>query len=201
MSRILTLGAIAAVATLSGCAADPKLVECLQPNRRVEVEVVGTRIALPPKPKPKPEAAAEAKPEAAAEAKPEAKPDAAPEAKPKPKKPEMENIIHKALAQGNWAFDHGASVLKDDGKKELDQLVRAVTRGVGKDTRPTNVGAIVITGHIDRTEAEAGQQALGEARAVSVRDYLIGQGMDGKLMFWESKGAAQPIPVTKFCEG
>lgn len=191
MSRILTLGAIAAVATLSGCAADPKLVECLQPNRRVEVEVVGTRIALPPKPKP----------EAAAEAKPEAKPDAAPEAKPKPKKPAMENVIHKAIAQGNWAFDHGAAVLKDDGKKELDRLVRDVTRGVGKDTRPTNVGAIVITGHIDRTEAEAGRQALGEARAVSVKDYLIGQGMDGKLMFWESKGAAQPIPVTKFCEG
>jgi OOP family OmpA-OmpF porin len=45
-----------------------QLIECLAPNRRVTVEVVGTKLPPPPKP----------------EAKPETKPDTKPEAKPKP---------------------------------------------------------------------------------------------------------------------
>lgn len=194
MNKTLVMGGIITATVLSGCATvTPQLVECLQPNRRVEVEVVGQREPLPPKPKPKPDG----------DAKPEAKPDDAAEAKPapKPKKPEMENIEHKAMVQGNWAFDYGAAVLKDEGKKELDDLVRTVTKGEGKDTRPTIVGAIIISGHIDRTEDAAGHQAVGEARAIAVRDYLVERGMNGTLMFWENKGARHPIPVTKFCDG
>ena len=47
-----------------------QLIECLAPNRRVTVEVVGVWMKPPPKPKP--------------EAKPEVKPEVKPEAKPKP---------------------------------------------------------------------------------------------------------------------
>jgi len=31
-------------------------------------------------------------------------------------------------------------------------------------------------------------------------DYLVSKGLDPKLMFWEGKGAKEPVPVTKFCE-
>ncbi|MBM3342628.1 MAG: hypothetical protein FJY56_11050 [Betaproteobacteria bacterium] len=191
MKKSVILGGVLTATVLSGCATvSPQLVECLQPNRRVEVEVVGQRMAKP-KPAPKP----------AADAKPKAEPDAATaEAKPKPKKPVMENVEHKAMVQGNWAFDYGQAALKDEGKKELDNLARTITKGAGKDTRPTIVGAIIIAGHIDRTEAADGKQAVAEARAVSVRDYLVSQGMDRNLMFWESKGDKHPVPVTKFCE-
>ena len=168
----LALGSVVAVTILSGCATSPQTVECLQPNRRVAVEIVGTKVALPPKPKP----------------------GAAPA---KPAKPGRENVMLKALAQGNSAWDYGGATLKPDGKAELDKLVKSVTKGVGKDVRPTTVGAIVITGHTDRTEDESGKQNIGEARAVAVKDYLVSKGLDGKLMFWENKASKQPIPVTK----
>lgn len=177
MSKKIALGSALVSMVLSGCASvSPQMVECLQPNRRVDVEIVGSKVALPPKPKPGSEATA------------------------KPAKPGRENVMLKALAQGNSAWDYGGAVLKADGKAELDKLVNSVMKGVGKDVRPTTVGAIVISGHTDRTEDEAGKQNVGEARAVAVKEYLVGKGLDDKLMFWENKASKQPIPVTKFCE-
>jgi hypothetical protein len=171
------LGGVATLVVLSGCASvSPQYVECLQPNRRVAVEIVGSKVALPPKPKP----------------------GAAPPSKPA--KPGRENVMLKALVQGNNAWDHGAAVLKPDGKAELDKLANTVMKGAGKDTRPTTVGAIVISGHTDVTEDNAGKQAIGEARAVAVKEHLVSRGLDSKLMFWENKGSKEPIPVTKFCE-
>lgn len=41
---------IAAVTVLSGCAASPELVSCLDPNRRVAVEVTGFKVNPAPKP-------------------------------------------------------------------------------------------------------------------------------------------------------
>jgi OOP family OmpA-OmpF porin len=41
---------------------------------------------------------------------------------------------------------------------------------------------------------------LSERRAVVVKDYLVANGVDQKLIFWEGKGPKQPIPVTKFCD-
>ena len=41
---------------------------------------------------------------------------------------------------------------------------------------------------------------LSEARALTVKDYLTSKGVDQKLIFWEGKGFANPVPVTKFCD-
>jgi outer membrane protein OmpA-like peptidoglycan-associated protein len=35
---------------------------------------------------------------------------------------------------------------------------------------------------------------------VVVKDYLVSQGVDQKVIFWEGKAFKQPIPVTKFCD-
>lgn len=48
--KILSLGSAALAAMLAGCAASPELVSCLQPNRRVAVEVTGGKIKPPAKP-------------------------------------------------------------------------------------------------------------------------------------------------------
>lgn len=174
---------------LGGCAATSEvsmspeeLQQCLQPNRRVVVEVVG-QVLKPPAKKPA------AKPEA--EAKPEAKPAA--EAKPKPAKPEFiafEQVLH---LQGDTVFDPSSATLKEGGKKEVDGLVALLKK------RAVRVGAIIVAGHTDRLEAAAGNKALSEQRAVAVKDYLISQGADAKLVFWEGKEASVPVPVTKFC--
>jgi outer membrane protein OmpA-like peptidoglycan-associated protein len=177
MKKSIVGGALAA-AFLSGCATtpSPELTDCLQPNRRVVVEVGGT--VLKPEPKPKP----------AAEG---AKAEPAPK---KPAKPQFVPLQLNALAQGNMAFDPGSAVLKAGGQKELDSLLAAI----GK--RKMNVGSVIITGHTDRFEAESANANLSEERAKAAAAYLQSQGLDAKQIFWEGKGAKDPVPVTKFCE-
>ena len=157
-----------------------ELSSCLQPNRRVVIDVNG-RVAKPPAKKPA------AKPEAAAEAAP------APAPAPKPAKPEFAAFEQATYVQGDSAFDRGSSVLKDGGKAEIDALLALLQK------RGVQVGAIIISGHTDRLEAQSGNKALSEERAKAVKDYLASKGLDQKLMFWEGKEAREPVPVTKFC--
>jgi OOP family OmpA-OmpF porin len=188
MRKSLVFSAVAA-AVLAGCAtpggmSGAELAECLQPNRRVVVEV-GGRFVKPPA-KPKPEAA---KPDAAP------KPQAAKPAPPaKPAKPAFVNVLDQAFAQGNSAFDPASAVLKEGGKAELDKLVASLQK------RKVEVGSVIVTGHTDRLEAAEGNKALSEERAKAVKDYLVSKGLDEKLMFWEGKEAKDPVAVTKFCE-
>src|SRR5688572_32956683 len=104
---------------LGGCAATSEtsmspeeLQQCLQPNRRVVIEVVGQVLKPPPK-KP-----AAPPPDAKAEAKPEAKPEAQAEAKPKAAKPEFMQFEETLHVQGDHAFDRGSATLKEGGMKE-----------------------------------------------------------------------------------
>lgn len=177
MQKIVLAGAVT-TALLGGCATGPskEMSQCLQPNRRVAVEVVGTVLPPPPKPAAKPEASAADKPEA------------------KPKKPEPQPLELNALAQGDSAFEVGSAALKPTGTEDIDELIAEVAK------RKMTVGAIVIAGHTDRFEAQSASANLAEERAKSVMSYLISKGMDQKLMFWEGKGAKEPVPVTKFCD-
>lgn len=164
---IVTTGMLAACATTG----TPEQISCYQPNRRVMVEIAGTK----PKPAPAP------------------KPGA-----PAPK-PESVPSTLTALVQGDSAFDFKSAVLKEEGKKELDQLAKQVASGVGKDTRPLAVGSVIITGHSDRFEAGEKDNSLSEMRAKAVMEYLVSKGINPKLVFWEGKGSRDPVPVTKFC--
>lgn len=174
MRNTVILGALAST-FLAGCAATPskELSECLQPNRRVVVEVGGRTLKPAPKPKP----GAEAKPAPAKKA-----------------KPQYANVQLNAFAQGNSAWEVGSAALKEGGKKDLDGLVASLNK------RKVMIGSIIIAGHTDRFEAESAKPSLSEDRAKAVADYLVSKGLDQKLMFWEGKGAKEPVPVTKFCE-
>ena len=165
--KTLPLAAAVAAVVLSGCATSPETLSCMQPNRRVLVEVGGFKV----KPAPKPGA-----------------------------KVGRDNVMLKALAQGDSAWDFGAAALKPGGKAELDKLVKTINEGAGRDKRPTTVNSIIIVGHIDRVELSDGKTSLDEQRAEAVRDYLASKGLNKKLMFWEGKDASEPVPVTKFCE-
>ena len=123
---------------------------------------------------------------------------------PPPKKPgakrgKPQNVMLKALAQGDAAWDVGGATLKAGGKADLDKLVNTIHKGAGRDKRPTTVKSVIITGHVDRTEAGDGKSSLDEQRAQAVRDYLASKGIDKNLMFWQGRDAADPMPVTKFC--
>ncbi len=130
----------------------------------------------PPPPKPAP--------------KPEVKPAPKPEAKPAPK-PEPRNVELKIELQG---IPFNKTEMTADNKKELDEFL-------DKEVKPlTTVGAVIITGHTDRIGSDKYNKKLSEKRALGVKDYVVGKGIDQKLIFWEGKGPKQPIPVTKFCE-
>lgn len=163
--------AIAAAVMLTGCAASPELVSCLDPNRRVAVELSGFRV----------------------------KPAPAPVAGKKPGKPGRDNVMLRAQIQGSSAWDVGSAVLKKDGMAELDKLVQTANFGAGKEKRPTNVQVVIVTGHNDRLE-EKSKPGLSEQRAKAVTDYLVSKGVSNKLIFWEGRGARDPVAVTKFCD-
>lgn len=172
-----SMGYIAiACALLGGCAVTPsaEMLACLEPNRRVVVEATGTAL---PRGEP---------------LKPGTKPGAKPGAKPAPK-PATQPVQLHTVVEGGGAFDLDSAVLKEGGKHDLDQLVAAIAK------RGVKVDSVVLIGHADRFEAQR-NAALSEERAKSVASYLAGKGMDRKQMFWEGKGAAEPLPVTKFCE-
>lgn len=174
-----------------------QLAECLQPNRRVVLEVVGL-VAKPPAKKPaaKPQ---EAKPEADKPAadKPPAEKVAAdkpagdkPAAKPKVELMPFEESVY---VQGNDAFDPSNATLKPGGQKEVDELLALVKK------RAVQVNAVILAGHTDRLEASSAPKSLSEDRAKAVKDYLVSRGINEKIIFWEGKEATQPVAVTKFC--
>jgi OOP family OmpA-OmpF porin len=173
MKTLPLAAAVAAAVVLSGCATSPETLSCMQPNRRVVVEVGG--IKFKPAPKPKPGA--------------------------KPGKPGRQSVLLKAFAQGDSSWDYGSAMLKAGGKTELDKLVNTLHKGAGRDKRPTNVGSIIITGHTDRFEVADGKTGLDEQRAKAVKDYLVSKGLNDQLMFWEGKDDKEPVAVTKFCQG
>ncbi|MFN7750824.1 MAG: OmpA family protein [Pseudomonadota bacterium] len=160
-----------ASALLAGCATSPELIGCLDPNRRVAVEVTGYRVKPPPTPVPG----------------------------KAPGKPGRDNVSLKAMVQGSTAWDVGSAVLKPAGMAELDRIVKTVASGAGKETRPTNVEVVIVTGHHDRLE-QRNNAALSEQRAKAVTDYLVQKGISSKVIFWEGRGALDPVAVTKFCE-
>jgi len=113
-----------------------------------------------------------------------------PKPKPKPKKPAMMNVELKLSVQN---FDFDKATMRDDQRKEIDDWMAKAWKGV-------TLGAVIVTGHTDRIGSAAYNKKLSEARAVTVKDYLISKGVDQKLIFWEGKGFANPVPVTKFCD-
>jgi len=106
MRKLMVFGA-ASAALLAGCAStggqsslsSEQLAECLQPNRRVTVEISG----VTPKPAPKPPAKA-------------------------PAKPQFSPVQLTAYVQGNNAFDPGSATLKEGGKKDLDTFVQTLAK-------------------------------------------------------------------------
>jgi OOP family OmpA-OmpF porin len=121
---------------------------------------------------------------------PAPKPAAKPKPTPKPKKPAMMNVELKLSVQN---FDFDKATMRDDQRKEIDDWMAKAWKGV-------TLGAVIVTGHTDRIGSAAYNKKLSEARALTVKDYLTSKGVDQKLIFWEGKGFANPVPVTKFCD-
>jgi OOP family OmpA-OmpF porin len=134
---------------------------------------------------------------------PKAAPKAKPAPKPKPKpapakkaKPQFLNIQEKIELQG---MPFAKAEMTDANKAEAGKFLAGLRKAT-KARGPVNFGAVIVTGHTDKIGSLAYNMKLSERRAVVVKDYLVSQGIDQKLIFWEGKGPKAPIPVTKFCD-
>jgi OOP family OmpA-OmpF porin len=148
----------------------------------------GTVQEKKPEPAPAPKASQAPAPKVAA--KPAAKPAA------KKAKPKMLNVEQKIELQG---MPFGKAEMTADNTAELNKFLASLRKAT-KARGPVTFGAVVVTGHTDRIGSLPYNQKLSERRAVVVKDYLVSQNVDQKLIFWEGKAFKQPIPVTKFCD-
>lgn len=96
-------------------------------------------------------------------------------------------------ADGLFRFNGSAwADLLPDGQRRVEALA-ADLRG-----QPAQIKGIVVTGHTDRIGSASYNETLSLARANTVGDVLVRQGIDAKLIRTAGEGLRQPV-VT--CEG
>lgn len=90
-------------------------------------------------------------------------------------------------------FEYASSRLSDVTKRILDQIADLIERIPESE--------IEIEGHTDNVGSDAFNMRLSEERAVSVRDYLIENGMDPGLLLVQGFGESAPIAGNDTEEG
>ena len=90
-------------------------------------------------------------------------------------------------------FDFGKSDLKAEGKESLDGLI--------EDLKKSDVKKIVLTGHTDSIGSDSFNMNLGKRRAQTVRNYLVGKGVNAKKVLVQSQGKRQPAYTNETEEG
>jgi len=90
-------------------------------------------------------------------------------------------------------FDVDSAVLSGRSRSALDQAA-----GVFLEFPKT---AVVVQGHTDATGGEVHNQDLSERRAVAVRNYLVGGGVDPSRMTALGYGEGQPVASNETAEG
>lgn len=104
--------------------------------------------------------------------------------------PVSETITLSAAA----LFDHDRDVIKAEAKPQLDEFAARVKS-------LSQVDSIEIVGHTDSSGTDAYNQNLSERRAASVKDYLIGQGVDAGVISTSGMGESQPVADNSTKEG
>jgi len=90
-------------------------------------------------------------------------------------------------------FDFDKSALKPATTQILDRLVVFMTENKDKSV---NLG-----GHTDNVGTEAYNQALSERRVNSVKNYVVGKGVDSGRVSGQGFGESKPIADNKTAEG
>ncbi len=183
------LGTVAAVALASGSAL-AQTVNVATDSQGVPVRdssgncVLSNGVAhpdcQPKKDAPAPKPAEPAKPGApAAPTSP-----TAPAAKPAPA-----SVKQAIVIQADALFDFDKSVVRADGKKNIDEALGKLT-GVA-------VEMVIATGHTDNVGTDAYNQKLSERRAAAVKEYLVSKGIAASKVTTLGKGESQPVATNK----
>jgi OOP family OmpA-OmpF porin len=92
-------------------------------------------------------------------------------------------------------FPRRSAELTDSGKEILAKQLE------GARDMLSRASYIEVIGHTDDVGDEAYNQELSEQRAASVRDYLVGAGVDSSKMVTVGAGESMPIATNKTDEG
>ena len=95
----------------------------------------------------------------------------------------------KVTLSADTLFDFDKATLRPAGKAALDDLIFR-TRGISLEV-------IIAVGHADRIGSDGYNQKLSEKRAASVKDYIVGKGVDANRVYTEGKGEKQPVTGDK----
>jgi OOP family OmpA-OmpF porin len=92
-------------------------------------------------------------------------------------------------------FDFDKSVLKEAGKAELHRLDELIK------SQGMTVRDIDVVGHTDSVGSEVYNQKLSERRAMAVKNYMVGEGIDSSILDVMGKGELQPVSTNDTEEG
>jgi len=99
------------------------------------------------------------------------------------------NEVHVAI-EGDVLFDSGKTTLKDSARRSLDRVASALREKYpGREIR---VVGFTDTDPIRKSGFKSNYH-LGFDRAFTVREYLVGKGLDGKRMSLASYGPDMPL--------
>lgn len=110
-----------------------------------------------------------------------------------PFKVEIEFMPSKSFILEDCNFETGKADLEEDSYKVIDELVAYLKR---KDDVRIELG-----GHTDNVGNAKNNQVLSEARANTVRDYLIEKGIDPERVTAKGYGMTKPVESNKTAEG
>ena len=104
---------------------------------------------------------------------------------------QVEKTNYIFSADGFFDFDKSRiSDLKPGGKEKLNNIAQKIKAG-------GNLVYLNVIGHTDRLGSKAHNAALSESRAASIKNYLIGAGINADVIKTEAVGDARPLVECK----
>jgi OOP family OmpA-OmpF porin len=122
------------------------------------------------------------------EAPPPPPPPAPRAAPPPPPAPVEERIVLRGVN-----FDFDKSEIRPDAAVILDEAASILSANPGRNVR--------VEGHTDSVGTDAYNQGLSERRAASVKDYLVGKGIDASSLTTAGFGESNPIASNDTADG
>jgi peptidoglycan-associated lipoprotein len=106
-----------------------------------------------------------------------------PETRP-PEGVNPDNADYSTLANDTVYFDFDKATVNSDERAKLDAVAEWFKANPGH--------ALFLAGHTDKRGTPEYNRALGERRALAVREYLAGLGLPAQLLYTNSYGADRP---------
>lgn len=105
----------------------------------------------------------------------------------------------KLTLSGTTLFDFNKATLRPEGRRELSGAIEQVKRKL--DGYALEQRQISITGHTDSVGSDQYNQKLSEARARTVAEFMVENGVDPRIIRARGMGESQPVADNATAEG